>query len=658
MKRIIRSLRPHLSIGGSGVLMALAFLFSLIALWPRWRSEVRYRDVAIIADYVDIAGLSSMSGISKGDVLDLLLKNGVSGLMVSEKTGQELSGGAMPVVFAPSFALPPDIRKPLKPASAPRAENGPAVFVDRKKSYASRAMAFLSTRFHGTLVSELAGGMIGMLPRSWDQLLMSGVLPDFEGLEFASERNVPVLYRICPAPPSDAAGVVESLSGVLRDYPVIRCVSPTGEIAVGYPDFKSLGELIAKTKRTLAVVEFSRQVGAPQLSWQAYPNLLPLHSVTNEEILSRNIGRRVLEERMVRAVKERSVRLLVVRPSAMNYSSSVLETFAREVKSLSDSLSDRSVRVLGRNGWPEPIRPWRNGIVASLACSFAFAAVSVRLLTRWKGNPVAPGSLVSRTVSVIAGGLAVVIALLSWKIAIVARLLGALTAGLVATEASLVALDGWERPVAGSFRGFLFAIVGGLAIAALFSEPTYMLRLRSFSGVKLTLMLPLLVVILHDFRNRIHPESLGTLIGRPPVWGELMLLGVLLLGAALMLFRSDNVQFVPDFEVRVRDMLERFLVARPRNKELFVGYPALFLLSLCMKERLWQRYREILRLAVTLAFSSVVNSFCHFHTPLAFILFREFNGWWSGVLAGTALLFLFRLVIIPLWGRVRGAIVG
>ena len=660
MKTVIRDVRSRLFFSGTGVLLGVAFVFSLIALWPRWRAETEYRDVAIVADYSDVVGLSAMSGRSRAEVFDLLRKSGVSGLMVSEKTGQELSTGAAPLFFGPASSLSPEIRKGLKtPVSGPRIENGPAVFIDKGKAYSQKAMTFLSSRFQGSFVSPVPGGVCGLLSRSWDQLFLSGVLPDYDGLEFAKELNVPVLYRICPAPPSDGAGVVSSLSGVLREYPNIRCLSPTGEIAVGYPDFKPLGELVKQSGTTLAMVEFSRQIGAPQLSWSAYPSLLPLHSVTHEEILSRNIGRQVLEERMVRAVKERSVRLLVFRPSAMNYSPSVLDTFVRELKSLSSSLSERSVRVLGPSGWPEPVRPWRNGLLASIACSFAFAAAAFRLWIRWRPDEAKTGNRsVSAPVLLLLGGAALLVAFLSWNISFAARLLGALTAGLVAAEASLLALDGWERPVLGSLKGFLFAVVGGLAVAALFSEPTYMLRLRSFSGVKLTLLLPLMIVLLYDLKKRVHPESLGQIIERPPVWGELMLLGMLLLGAAIMVFRSDNVQFVPDFEVHLRDALERFLVARPRNKELFVGYPALFLFSLCMKDQLWQRYREILRLAVTLAFSSVVNSFCHFHTPLSFILFREFNGWWSGVLMGVAILFLCRLVVIPLWARFRGALMG
>ena len=123
-----------------------------------------------------------------------------------------------------------------------------------------------------------------------------------------------------------------------------------------------------------------------------------------------------------------------------------------------------------------------------------------------------------------------------WKILFIARIV-ALTAGLLASEASLIALEEWKKPLKGLVGGFLVALVGGLAIAALFSYPVYMLRLRTFSGVKLTLFLPLLIVLLHDLRRRVHPESLKDVIFRPPLWGELMLIGGLLAAAAIVLLK-------------------------------------------------------------------------------------------------------------------------
>ena len=174
--------------------------------------------------------------------------------------------------------------------------------------------------------------------------------------------------------------------------------------------------------------------------------------------------------------------------------------------------------------------------------------------------------------------------------------------------------------------------------------------------MKATLFLPPLLVLLADLKRRVHPESLGELFRRPPLWGEIFLLVLLLGGAGLVLFRSDNVQFVPAFEVRMREFLERALVARPRNKEVFLGYPALLLWYFVRKADMWPSYREVFRLATVIGFSSAVNSFCHFHTPLFFILFRQFNGLWTGVLLGMISIVFLRFVIMPLWYRYGGLV--
>jgi hypothetical protein len=214
-------------------------------------------------------------------------------------------------------------------------------------------------------------------------------------------------------------------------------------------------------------------------------------------------------------------------------------------------------------------------------------------------------------------------------------------------------MDDPRRPWRSLLGGVFFAAVSGLAIAALFSDPIYMLRLRSFSGVKLTLALPPLLVLLHDMRRRVHPESLSEFLSRPPLWGELALSITLLALLAVALFRSDNVQFIPGFEAQLRNNLERFLVARPRSKEVFVGYPCLVLYAFAANRGLWTRYREILRVGVALGFSSVVNSFCHYHTPLLFILLREFHGLWAGVLLGLLATLGLKCFLLPLWGKVR-----
>jgi len=301
-------------------------------------------------------------------------------------------------------------------------------------------------------------------------------------------------------------------------------------------------------------------------------------------------------------------------------------TFLGELGDLSAGLTAHGIAVT----WPEPFSPWKTGITGAAALALAFVYSLLRYLQRFflfSGDDGRERTTrVSRKGALLLCAVVLVTALAVRFVPPAARIIGALAAVFVVTEASFLALDGWRRPWAGLVGSFLFAVAGGLAITAFFSEPVYMLRLRAFSGVKATLFLPPLLVLLADLRRREHPESLGEIFRRPPLWGELFLIGILLAGAGLVLFRSDNVQFVPAFEVRMREFLERILVARPRNKEIFLGYPALLLWYYVRKADLWPRYREVLRMATVLGFSSAVNSFCHFHTPLYFILFRQFNG--------------------------------
>jgi hypothetical protein len=57
-------------------------------------------------------------------------------------------------------------------------------------------------------------------------------------------------------------------------------------------------------------------------------------------------------------------------------------------------------------------------------------------------------------------------------------------------------------------------------------------------------------------------------------------------------------------------------------------------------------------MGVVLGFASVVNSFCHYHTPLLFILLREFHGLWTGTLLGVVGVLALRAAVLPLWRRI------
>ena len=626
----------------AGILAAVILGCAGWGLLPRWRLEREDRDVAIVADFRDIVPLALGAGVSVDGALALLKEKGLRGLMVGELTGEDATSGVGPVV-----------------AAAVRGGSGAALTrlsVEDGFPQADRAGEWLRLK----AVGEAAEGGDVLLPVPLVTLRTVGILPDISGLEAGVRSGLPLYYRPAPSLGWQTKGAAELLGRVLDAYP-IAAVTPSGESVSGYPD---VGPIAAEPKGRgvpVAAVEFSRQLGAVQLNNLSFPSLLTLHSVTNEELVARSIGRQALLERLVRAAAERSVRLLVLRSAPSGHSASTLDAYAGEVASLAERLRGHGFRM----EWPHVLfsgGEWRSGFLSFLS---AYALVAAFLFALWRyvlrllgdeevGEAVGMAAIAA--FFLLAGGGAFLIR----SVPAAGRLLGALAAPLVVTEASLTAMSSGRTRTYSQFYpwgpilcGFFTAVVGGLALAAFFSDPLHMLRLRTFSGVKLTLLLPPILVLLHDLKNRVHPESLNAFLSRPPLWGELMLGGVLLVLLGIVLFRSDNVRFIPGFEARVRGALEQWLVARPRSKEVFLGYPSLMLLAFAVKNGLWARYRELFLLGAALGFSSVVNSFCHFHTPLAFILRRELNGLWLGLLFGSVVVLAVGWILLPLWRRLR-----
>ena len=627
----------------AGILAAVILGCAGWGLLPRWRLEREDRDVAIVADFRDIVPLALGAGVSVDGALALLKEKGLRGLMVGELTGEDATSGVGPVA-----------------AAAVRGAGGGAALtrlsVEDGFPQADRAGEWLRLK----AVGEAAEGGDVLLPVPLVTLRTVGILPDISGLEAGVRSGLPLYYRPAPSLGWQTKGAAELLGRVLDAYP-IAAVTPSGESVSGYPD---VGPIAAEPKGRgvpVAAVEFSRQLGAVQLNNLSFPSLLTLHSVTNEELVARSIGRQALLERLVRAAAERSVRLLVLRSAPSGHSASTLDAYAGEVASLAERLRGHGFRM----EWPHVLfsgGEWRSGFLSFLS---AYALVAAFLFALWRyvlrllgdeevGEAVGMAAIAA--FFLLAGGGAFLIR----SVPAAGRLLGALAAPLVVTEASLTAMSSGRTRTYSQFYpwgpilcGFFTAVVGGLALAAFFSDPLHMLRLRTFSGVKLTLLLPPILVLLHDLKNRVHPESLNAFLSRPPLWGELMLGGVLLVLLGIVLFRSDNVRFIPGFEARVRGALEQWLVARPRSKEVFLGYPSLMLLAFAVKNGLWARYRELFRLGAALGFSSVVNSFCHFHTPLAFILRRELNGLWLGLLFGSVVVLAVGWILLPLWRRLR-----
>jgi hypothetical protein len=631
--------RPFISPDGLFVLaMVLAVLLSSWDLYRRLVVEWSHRVVAMVMEYKDISALARQSGVTHEDVYTQLSQRGVRGITVPEFNGRDLSYGALPLTYGPLISFPAALR-----AGVTQTTDRAAILVDNAEPLLPGIIEYLSIRMPLAVKYVREKETLIVLPAAADELGDSGLLPDFNAFSFAEELGTAALYRPAPASDVDGAKIAASLSWLKGRYPSFSCVIPAGQIVAGYPEIAPIAEALKRDGIPVAQAEFVRQIGASALFAAMKPSILPLHSLVRDELISRAMTRDQVVERMVRAVHERSIRILLLRPYEM-YSVGRLPFLLEDIGKIHDSLASRGYAF----GWPAPI---------PLFSATPFSALSVALVFTtclwFHARRYAPRvkRRVSRLEAVLFAASAVIVGLLTWKISLISRLLGGFCAALVATEATIWALDRYGKPFKGFIAGLLIVFAGGLSIAAFYGTTGAMLRLTPFSGVKLTLLLPQVLILANDLKQRVHPESLSEIMKRPSLWGELLLVGFLLAAAFILTIRSDNVSFVPGWEVRFRDMLERALWVRPRTKEFLVGYPCLVIYHAIVRRGWAIHYREVLRIGASLAFASAVNTFCHFHTLLPLTLVRVVNGWWLGLLVGFVALVLIDYIGGPIWRK-------
>ncbi len=612
----------------TAVLLTVTLLCACYGLYPRIMLESANSNIAIIADYREISALAKNSGLNVDEAISILKNNGVTGLMVSELTGDSVNHGIGPAEMKTA-------------GDNPSSTEGTIITIKPFSEHKNLLNEWLRLRFG---ISDDKRGPI-LLTMPANMIKNSGIIPDIDGLESAKKAGLKIYYRPAPSPGhlSDKAALM--LRKVHELYHV-DVFTPSGEYVSGYPDVSALANAANDLNIPVAKVEFSKQVGEPQLNALISPNILSLHSVTNEEMTSRRISRPALRDRMIRAAVERSVRLLLYRTAPMNTASFKFSDYAEEIRLLGDALESHGFNLV----WPDTVYA-RWNLTPNIFAAIAMSAVLAFCVYRYFSRMGMREDIRTQIFFAVSG---VILAVIMLKVSIAARLAGALSAPMIAVEASLLAMD--DSRSRRIIPAFLFLIIGGLALASFFSVTDFMMRLRAFSGVKLTLILPPVLVLLHDLKRRIHPESLIEFLSRPPLWGEIILYGALMGAIGFAILRSDNVSNISGLETTLRESLEHLLIARPRTREVLVGYPSLLLWGFLVRNGYFSRYREIFRIGAVLGFSSVINSFCHFHTPMMLILLREFNGLWTGLLAGLAVVCVIKFAVIPVLRLIRPVI--
>jgi hypothetical protein len=177
-------------------------------------------------------------------------------------------------------------------------------------------------------------------------------------------------------------------------------------------------------------------------------------------------------------------------------------------------------------------------------------------------------------------------------------------------------------------------LVGACVMAALADNPLARIEIVPFRGVKLAFALAWAGSFLVLYSWKEIKTMLDGNVRRIEILAGFLMVALI----AYFLIRTGNAgtAWKAGWEQGLRDRLEDLLIARPRFKEFAIGYPLLILGLQSQKERIG-------RLLVGLGMIgpiSMVNTFCHLHSPLYLALWRSANGILLGAVFGASLIAL------------------
>lgn len=431
--------------------------------------------------------------------------------------------------------------------------------------------------------------------------------PDTELIAELQRQGYGVMYR-----PYDDPSVLHPAA----DWPEVPWVAFNGTEVVGARDPERLEKVIEKMSGAAilpALIEGTPQRGLPKIMEDTgglAARMFSINAVWQERLLPLETA-----SKYALAARERGHRLLYVRPYP-----TVTET-NEFLSRLSFLLNKAGVAV----GMPEVHKYAPSATLQLLAAAgplLALLLIGLSYPLPRLGLLVAVGVL---------GGAFAINGLSPWPSL-------ALVASVVFPALGFVL---WRSKITHWFAATLLSAFGVLFVSAFGASGESMLGLEPFHGVGLTLLLPMLLVLGSYLPAQDLRKTAAQIWNRPLGMGDLIVMGAALVAFAVMFMRRGNVSAVgvSDAEARMRQELQDSII-RPRFKEV-LGHP---LALLGLGGGLPAYFPGLLLLGGVMGQASILNTFAHFHTPLAISATRMVIGLLFGL--------LFGLVALPMW---RGA---
>ena len=624
------------------LLIALGLLGGLVSLRHRWHAEADNRRVELVVDYGDAQALANTTRQQIDDVLGSLKTAGITTVAITEDTLGTLNldgvvtyqrdGDETVLTFAPGF---PGQRARVRQMLA---EKAPGLTVTPEGADSLRVGA------------------------PWPQFSTLPIGLDTDAVQTVRQNGLLVAPRLENFPGVTAQTIAWELAQTKR-----QCTAGPGPRGLGPVIFagssvlgnrgliKATADALDASALTYGSVELAKTFGDEDLSRLADAHTVRVHSIGTDEMGAMDEPTAV--ERFVRAAKERNIRVCYVRlfTSGLTKDPDVIHANTEFVGKIVRGMREARLTVGEGAAHPYADDP-KPGLLLRLLMALGVAGGTVLLLRVFTG---------------ISGKAFAAALALGLLLALGAALPGttpkgrealALLSACVFPTLGLCAIA-LPRPVRDGSNGEVLrraftayvqmtgvTAIGIVLVVGLLAGRLFLIKVDEFLGVKLVLVTPVVLVAAYyglglaelrpgagwAERKDAAWGTLRALAARPLLAGQLVVGVAALVALALLVARSGNDPGVgvSGTELKVRSLLDKYLLVRPRTKEFALGHPALLLGLAAAASRRFPAWVLPLLVIGSIGQSSLMDTFCHLHTPLLISGLRGLIGWLLGGIFG------------------------
>lgn len=205
--------------------------------------------------------------------------------------------------------------------------------------------------------------------------------------------------------------------------------------------------------------------------------------------------------------------------------------------------------------------------------------------------------------------------------------------------------------------GSLISLTGAFMVGTILSDIKYLLEMDIYRGVKFSQLIPILIMMLsylsyfgykrkEDKRPLLPIDDIKRLLLEDIkiiyVFAGVI---VLIVGYIYMARTGHETNIQPsNLEMIFRNILEEKLIARPRNKEFLIAFPAVIMAAFAASRK-YNIFIFPLLLCIAIGQTSIVNTFCHFRTPMTMSIIRTIYSLGMGIILGLMYTLLLSWVI-------------